>query len=91
MTGEGILIGIIGAVLAAAALLVVWRIVRGPTAMDRAVANDVLVSIVVCALGVEAAATRHTSTVPILVSLSLIGFLSSVAIARFVGRDRSDG
>lgn len=80
----------IAAVLVAAAAIALVRIVRGPSVLDRAVATEVLVSIAVCALGVEAATTRHSATLPILVSLSLVGFAGSVAVARFVGRDRDE-
>lgn len=78
---------VIVVVLAIAALLAVARMVRGPSVMDRAVANEVLVSTIVCMLGLEAAITRDTSTIPILISLSLIGFASSVAVARFTSHD----
>lgn len=87
---EGVVIGVVVAVLGLAALLATLRIIRGPSVLDRAVASEVLVAILVCALGLEAATTRHTTTLPILVSLSLIGFVSSVAVARFVPRDRPE-
>ncbi|GAB3623095.1 hypothetical protein GCM10027418_11770 [Mariniluteicoccus endophyticus] len=87
---EDVVLVVIGVMLTVAAALTVHRIVRGPSVADRAVANEVLVATMICALGVEAAITRHVSTVPILVSLSLVGFLSSVAVARFVGRDQED-
>lgn len=76
-----------GAMLVVAALLAVARMVLGPTVLNRALANDVLVSCIVCALGVEAVAARHTTTLPILVTLSLLGFAGTVAVARFVARD----
>ena len=78
----------IGALLALAALLALVRVVRGPSVLDRAIGTDVLVSIVVCALGAEAALTRHSTTLPILISLSLVAFVGAVAVARFVARDR---
>lgn len=71
------------AMLAAAALLLVVRISRGPTMLDRVVALDVLVAVVICGLALEAAAHRHTTTLPILGVLSLLGFVGSVSIARF--------
>mgnify|MGYP002653312387 CR=1 FL=1 len=49
-----------------------------------AAALEVLMGILICSLGVEAAVHRHTTTLPVLVSLSLIGFLGSVSVARFV-------
>ena len=71
------------AMLAVAAVLLVVRITRGPTTLDRAVALDVLVAAVICGLGMEAAINRHTTTLPILVALALIGFVGSVTVARF--------
>lgn len=79
---------VIGALLAVSALLALIRVTIGPSVLDRVVATDVLVSIVVCALGAYAALTDASTTLPLLISLSLIGFLGSVAVARFVARDR---
>lgn len=74
-------------VLTVSALLAVARIVVGPTVLNRALANDVLVATLVCTLGLEAVISDHSSTLPILISLSLLGFISTVAISRFVARD----
>jgi len=71
------------AMLGAAALLLVIRISRGPTMLDRVVALDVLVSVVICGLALEAAVNRHATTLPILGVLSLLGFVGSVSVARF--------
>jgi multicomponent Na+:H+ antiporter subunit F len=70
-------------VLGLAALLLVARISAGPTMLDRIVALDVLVAVVICGLALEAAIHRHTTTLPILGVLSLLGFVGSVSIARF--------
>jgi len=78
----------IGILLVAASLLTVARIVIGPSVLDRVVASDVLVSIVVCTLGAQTALVEGKSTMPLLITLSLIGFMGSVAVARFVARDR---
>lgn len=71
------------AMLEVAALLLVIRIAQGPTMLDRVVALDVLVSVVICGLALEAAVNRHTTTLPILGVLSVLGFVGSVSIARF--------
>jgi multicomponent Na+:H+ antiporter subunit F len=71
------------ALLTVAALLLVARISLGPTMLDRVVALDVLVAVVICGLALEAAVRRHTTTLPILGVLSLLGFVGSVSIARF--------
>ncbi|HLS46845.1 MAG TPA: monovalent cation/H+ antiporter complex subunit F [Ornithinicoccus sp.] len=78
----------VGILLVLAALLTVVRIITGPSVLDRVVGSDVLVSIVVCALGAQTALVEGSSTLPILITLSLVGFMGSVAVARFVARDR---
>jgi len=77
-------VGVVATVLlAAGALLAVVRMERGPTMLDRTVAFDVLTTALVGAIAVEAALSRRTESVPILVVLSLVGFVGSVTIARF--------
>jgi len=71
------------AMLSVAAVCVVARMTMGPTLLDRAVALDVFVAIGICALALEAALNRHTFTLPILLVLTLLGFVGSVSVARF--------
>lgn len=78
----------VGLMLFAAAVLTMVRVVNGPSVLDRVVASDVMVSVIVCILGAYAAFNDDITTLPILISLSLIGFMGSVAVARFVARDR---
>lgn len=78
----------IGFLLFTSGLLTLGRIIRGPSVLDRVVASDVLVSIVICSLGAQTALVEGNSTLPILITLSLVGFMGSVAVARFVARDR---
>lgn len=73
--------------LAITGVLCIVRIVRGPTMLDRTVAADVFVAASAGAIGIEAAVERHDTTLSILVVLSLVGFLSSVSIARFAAPD----
>lgn len=79
---------ITGGLLALAALLTLIRVVTGPSVLDRVVATDVLVSIVICSLGVYVAVNPGSTALPILISLSLVGFMGSVAVARFAATDR---
>jgi multicomponent Na+:H+ antiporter subunit F len=78
-----IVLVVCGAFLGIAALLLVIRITFGPTMLDRMVALDVLVAVVICGLALEAALHRHSTTLPVLVVLSLLGFVGSVSVARF--------
>ncbi|MGW0433225.1 monovalent cation/H+ antiporter complex subunit F [Micromonospora sp. NPDC003197] len=80
---------IVTALLAIAAVLALIRIARGPSLLDRVVATDVLLSVVVGALGTEAAINRHATTLPIMVVLSILGFVGSVGVVRFVAREES--
>ncbi|WP_067432359.1 monovalent cation/H+ antiporter complex subunit F [Nocardioides jensenii] len=69
--------------LGLAALLLLARMTMGPTMLDRTVALDVLTAVGICALALEAALHRNTTTLPILLVLTLLGFVGSVSIARF--------
>ena len=69
-----------------AALLTVWRIVVGPSILDRAVASDVLLTELMCVLGAEMAINQHTRTLPVLLIIAAIGVFGSISIARFVAR-----
>lgn len=81
---ETVLAWAVGLLLAASALLTVLRVVTGPTMMDRVIGLEVVTGVLICALGTEAAVNRHTTSLPVLISLSLIGFLGSVSVARFM-------
>lgn len=71
------------AMLFIAALCVVVRATIGPTVLDRAVALDLFVAIGICGLAVEAALNRHSFTLPVLLALTMLGFVGSVGVARF--------
>ena len=85
-----ILIGLV--LLGIAFLLTVYRVIKGPTLPDRVVALDMLVGIVIGFIGVIAIRTGFTLYIDIAISLGLVGFLATVAFARFIlarGRDGS--
>ena len=73
-------------VFGVAALLTLWRIVIGPSILDRAVASDVLLTEVMCVLGAEMAINQHTRTLPVLLIIAAVGVFGSISIARFVAR-----
>jgi len=81
-----IFVFVIAAIFAAAALVTLWRIVVGPSILDRAVAADVLLTLVMCALGAEMAINHHTRTLPVLLVIAALGVFGSVSIARWVAR-----
>ncbi|GAA3859877.1 monovalent cation/H+ antiporter complex subunit F [Leifsonia kafniensis] len=80
---------ITGVLLGAAGLCSVYRIVRGPSVLDRVIAADVLVATIMCALGADMAFNNHTDTLPVLLVLALFGVLGSISVARFLPRQDS--
>ncbi|UYM03573.1 monovalent cation/H+ antiporter complex subunit F [Solicola gregarius] len=75
------------AMLGIAAVLALVRMAIGPTMLNRAVAMDVLAATIVAGLAIEAAYNKHSTTLPILVVVSLVGFVGSVSISRFAARE----
>ncbi|MDO8143498.1 monovalent cation/H+ antiporter complex subunit F [Isoptericola sp. 178] len=85
-----IVVVVLAAVMVAvAALLALVRLERGPSMLDRALGLELLAAALVGVVAIEAAWTRRTETIPILVAMSLVGFVGSVAIARFAAREPS--
>lgn len=78
-----IVAGVIGAV---AALLLLWRLIAGPTLIDRLIASDVLLTTLILVVGAEMVVSGHTRSIPLMVVLAATGILGSVAVARFVSR-----
>lgn len=64
--------------------LTVYRVIRGPTLPDRIVALDMLVAIAIGFISVVALKTGFSLYIDIAIALGLVGFLATVALARFV-------
>ncbi|MER1996664.1 MAG: monovalent cation/H+ antiporter complex subunit F [Arthrobacter sp.] len=75
---------IVSIMLAVAAAGAIFRIVRGPSILDRVLAADVLLAIVGGALVVDMVVNRNLDYLALLIAISLIGFIGSVTVARFV-------
>lgn len=85
-----VMVGTGAVLLVVAAALTVARMARGPSSLDRVVAADVLVAVVIAALAAEAIVNDHSTTLPVMLVLSLLGFAGAVSIARFVAdRDKA--
>lgn len=72
--------------LAVSAGLCLVRLVRGPSVPDRIVALDALLLVVVAGIAIGAAVTGGGDFVAVLVAVSLLGFVGTVTVARFVER-----
>ena len=69
--------------LSAAAAIVMFPSLAGPTTLDRLVGLDTLVAVTMCAIGVWAAYSLDTTVTYSLTALALISFVGSVSVARF--------
>ncbi len=78
------------ALLGAGAVLAMLRVERGPSMLDRMIALDIITSILVIGVALEAAWNRRLDTVPILAALALVGFISSVTVARYAAVEPDD-
>ena len=72
--------------MCAAFFLTAWRVIKGPTLPDRIVALDMLVAIAIGFIAVIAIRTGFNLYIDIAIALGLVGFLATVAFARFVLR-----
>lgn len=80
-----ILLGV-GVLFTAAALLAVYRIVRGPSILDRVVASDVLLTTLILVLGAEMVYNGHTRSISMMVVLAATAVFGTIAVARYVSK-----
>jgi len=73
-------------VLAVATMLTVLRLVLGPSLPDRVISLDLLAQIIVAGIAVGLALTREDTYLAVLVAVSLLSFVGTATVARFVER-----
>ena len=71
--------------LGTGALLALVRLGKGPSLLDRVVATDTLLVIIAAGLAVHAGLQRDPTVVPVLVVVSMLAFVGSVSVARYIG------
>ncbi|MEO3758753.1 monovalent cation/H+ antiporter complex subunit F [Mycobacterium sp. B14F4] len=69
--------------LITAAALTTFRLLAGPSTLDRLVAVDTLIAVTMCGVGTWAAYSLDTTVTYGLTALALITFVGSVSVARF--------
>lgn len=70
--------------LCVAGLLVLVRLMRGSTTLDRIVSLDVMITLIVAGTCVGMASRNDGSNIALLAAFALLGFIGSVAAARLV-------
>lgn len=78
--------GFLGMFLTVPLVLTVWRLIAGPTLVDRMVALDMLAGLAVAIAAVTAAATGRREFLDVGFGLALIGFVGTCAFAAFLER-----
>ena len=67
-------------------VLAMVRLLKGPSLPDRVVALDTMTVLIVTFCGLFAIDTGRTAFIDVAIVLALIGFLATVALARYVER-----
>jgi multicomponent Na+:H+ antiporter subunit F len=83
-----IVLSVTAVILSLAAAGAIVRIAIGPSLLDRVLASDVLLTILGAALCIDMAVNRHLNNLMLVVAMSLIAFIGSVTVARFVADRR---
>lgn len=82
-----VVMGICAALLLAGVVVALTRVERGPSMLDRIVALDVLVAAIIGCLAMVSAINGRVDLVPVLMVLSLVGFVGAVTLARFAAAE----
>ena len=75
--------------LAASVIIALYRIVRGPSILDRMIGTDVVLASIMCGLGGYMAMSDRTDLLPVLIVLAMLGFVGSVSVSRYVSKSDS--
>lgn len=86
MTVTTFLLWVVMPVLALSAACATIRVLRGPTLADRAVALDLLGAICIGFVAAFALEVDEPMLVDVAIAVGLIGFLGTVAFARYIER-----
>lgn len=73
-----------------AAAVVLWRIAKGPSVLDRAVAVDIVTAALIGFTAVFSVLQKRTDLIVMMAALALVGFLSTVSVARFAANESDD-
>ena len=74
------------AILLAGMAMVLWRLVKGPTAADRVIAMDLMSVLVVAFLVALSIHTGQATYLDVAIAYACIAFLGTIALARFIQR-----
>lgn len=70
-------------------IIMTWRILVGPNSLDRMLGLDGFIAVLQCALATYICWSLDTTVANAMLVIALLGFISSVSVARFRKRDGS--
>lgn len=70
-------------------IIMTWRILVGPNSLDRMLGLDGFIAMLQCALATYICWSLDTTVANAMLVIALLGFISSVSVARFRKRDGS--
>lgn len=85
-----IFIGLLVCLLAVGGLLCIYRLIMGPTIAERAVAGDGLVSMVMGVLILVSVLNQTGIYLTAVLVIALLGFVNTLAVARYLELTDSD-
>ncbi|MEO1238610.1 MAG: cation:proton antiporter [Pseudomonadota bacterium] len=84
-------VDVAGVLIISATALALVRLVRGPSLPDRVVALDMMTITIVSFCGLAAVRFDEPAFLDVALALALVGFLATVALARFAERAKARG
>lgn len=78
------------ALVVASVFIVLTRVEKGPSMLDRAVAMDVVTAALIAGVSIITVARGSRELIPVIAALALVGFIATVTISRFAAADSSE-
>lgn len=88
MTLEDYLYYVIMPILVISAILIFWRVLKGPSIADKVIALDLLITTGIGTIGVYSMIYKHSTLLDTALILALIAFLSTVALSYYLEKRR---
>ncbi len=75
-------------ILVISAILIFWRLLKGPSIADKVIALDLLITTGIGVIGVYSIIYNHATLLDTALILALIAFLSTVALSYYLEKRR---
>ncbi|MDO4581673.1 MAG: monovalent cation/H+ antiporter complex subunit F [Bacillota bacterium] len=72
-------------IMAISVLMCLYRIIKGPSAADRAVASDALGTCVMAAISIYSLKLNTLDYLNAVLVIAILGFLALIVVAKFIG------